>query len=345
MKIDLRSDTVTRPSAAMRQAMAQAEVGDDVYGEDPTVTQLEAAAAALLGMEAALFAPSGTQANLVALLTHCGRGDEYIAGQDAHTYRYEGGGAAALGGIQPQPLPFEPDGTLDLDRVARAVKPLDFHFAHTRLLCLEDTQAGKPLPLGYLQQARALADTHGLAMHLDGARLFNAAVSQGVLPGQIAAHFDSVSICLSKGLGAPIGSVLCGTEEWIAAARRWRKMTGGGMRQAGIVAAAGLIALRDGPQHLALDHAKAAQLAAGLAALPGFEVLNVATNMVFVGFAPAWSEPLAHWLKGQGVLVFAECPMRLVTHVDVPQEAIADVVAAFAAFAFQNEKREARTNN
>ena len=332
MTIDLRSDTVTRPSTAMRQAMAQAQVGDDVYGEDPTVARLEAEAAALLGTEAALFAPSGTQTNLIALLTHCGRGDEYIAGQEAHTYRYEGGGAAALGGIQPQPLSFEPDGTLDLDRVARAIKPPDFHFARTRLLCLEDTQAGKPLPLGYAQRARALADAHGLAMHLDGARLFNAATFHDIPPRQLAAPFDSVSICLSKGLGAPIGSILCGRRPWIEEARRWRKMTGGGMRQAGIVAAAGLVALREGPVRLALDHARADQLGAGLAALPGFEVLSVATNMVFLGFDPAWRESLACWLKEHGVLVFAECPMRLVTHVDVPEAAIPEVIDAFASF-------------
>lgn len=332
MKIDLRSDTVTRPSEAMRRAMAQAEVGDDVYGEDPTVAQLEAEAAALLGMEAALFAPSGTQTNLIALLTHCGRGDEYIVGQEAHTYRYEGGGAAALGGIQPQPLPFEPDGTLALDQVERAIKPPDFHFARTHLLCLEDTQAGKPLPLGYAQQARALADAHGLAMHLDGARLFNAAVFHDVPPRQLAAPFDSVSICLSKGLGAPIGSILCGKQYWIDAARRWRKMVGGGMRQAGIVAAAGLVALREGPSRLGLDHAKAAQLAAGLGVLPGFKVLGAATNMVFLGFDPRWSKPLAHWLEEQGVLIFAECPLRLVTHVDVPAESIPLVIDAFASF-------------
>ena len=223
--------------------MVQAQVGDDVYGEDPTVNQLERVCAARLGFDAALLLPSGTQSNLVALLSHCARGDEYIAGQDAHTYRYEGGGAAVLGGIQPQPLPFNDDGTLPLSAVAAAVKPDDFHFANTRLLCLENTQAGNSVPPAYFAAARKLADQFDLRVHLDGARLFNAVVALGVEVTDITGHCDSVSLCLSKGLGAPVGSVLCGGAEFIDAGRRWRKILGGGMRQAGIIAAAGLYAL------------------------------------------------------------------------------------------------------
>ncbi|MEE4314366.1 MAG: low-specificity L-threonine aldolase, partial [Desulfofustis sp.] len=206
-QIDLRSDTVTKPTAAMREVMAAAEVGDDVYGEDPTVNQLEELTASMLACEAGLFAPSGTQTNLLALLSHCQRGDEYIVGQLAHTYKYEGGGAAVLGSIQPQPLDFEQDGTLDLERVAAAVKPDDFHFARTRLLCLENTQGGLALPLDYLARARDCADRCGLKLHLDGARIFNAAIKCGVELSEISRYFDTVSVCLSKGLGAPVGSV------------------------------------------------------------------------------------------------------------------------------------------
>ncbi|MFU8769867.1 MAG: low-specificity L-threonine aldolase, partial [Desulfotignum sp.] len=263
-QIDLRSDTVTRPGREMLAAMMAAPVGDDVYGEDPTVNLLEQTAARITGKAAALFCASGTQTNLVALLSHCERGDEYIVGQTAHTYRYEAGGGAVLGSIQPQPLDFEPDGTLDLARVARFIKPDDFHFAKTRLLCLENTQGGKVLPLEYLKDARALADRHGLGFHLDGARVFNAAVKLGVDVKEITTLFDSVSCCLSKGLGAPVGSVLCGSDAFIARARRWRKMVGGGMRQAGILAAAGLYALSRNIDRLAEDHAHAARLAAGL---------------------------------------------------------------------------------
>ncbi|MDP7289739.1 MAG: low-specificity L-threonine aldolase, partial [Phycisphaerae bacterium] len=225
--IDLRSDTVTKPTQAMRDAMATAEVGDDVYSEDPTVNRLEALAAEMLGMEAAVFAPSGTQSNLIGLLSHCQRGDEYIVGQHAHTYKYEGGGAAVLGSIQPQPLAFEPDGTLDLDKVAYAIKPDDFHFARTRLLCLENTHRGLVLPMEYLARAEAFARGRGLSLHLDGARLFNAAVKLDIPVADIARHFDSVSICLSKGLGAPVGSLLCATGSLVKEARKWRQMLGG----------------------------------------------------------------------------------------------------------------------
>ncbi|MFW6055107.1 MAG: low-specificity L-threonine aldolase, partial [Thermodesulfobacteriota bacterium] len=252
--IDLRSDTVTRPSPEMLAAMNRAEVGDDVYGEDPSVNHLEALAAEKLGTEAALFVSSGTQGNLLGVMTHCTRGDEYIVGQKAHTYRLEGGGAAVLGGIQPQPLDFEPDGTLDLIKVASFIKPDDIHCARTRLLCLENTMGGTPLPLEYLGQAARLAKKHRLNTHLDGARIFNAAVKQEVPVQAISEHFDSVSFCLSKGLGAPVGSVLCGSREQIQKARRWRKVLGGGMRQAGYLAAAGVYALENNVQRLAEDH-------------------------------------------------------------------------------------------
>lgn len=232
--IDLRSDTVTRPTAAMREAMFNVEVGDDVYGEDPTVNALQARVAADLGFESALFLPSGTQSNLCALLAHCERGDEYIVGMEAHTYKYEGGGAAVLGSIQPQPIPQTPQGVLPLNAVEAAIKPVDPHFARTRLLCLENTWMGQALPLDYLAEARALCDRRGLGQHLDGARLYNAAVASGVAAGEITRHFDSVSVCFSKGLGAPVGSVLAGSHALIERARRWRKVCGGGMRQSGM---------------------------------------------------------------------------------------------------------------
>lgn len=311
--IDLRSDTVTRPTEAMRAAMLAAEVGDDVYGEDPTVNALEALAADLLGHEAGVFMPSGTQTNLVALLTHCGRGDEYIAGATAHTYQYEGGGAAALGGIQPQTVPFQADGTLDLQAVRAVVKPIDPHFARSRLLCLENTQAGRATGPDYFVAARALCDELGLRLHLDGARLFNAAVATGVPAGDIARHCHSISLCLSKGLGAPVGSVLVGGREFIAAARRWRKVVGGGMRQAGILAAAGIYALRHHVERLAEDHAKAARLA---------ELVNARyqgaarpfTNMVFVDLPAAELAALQARLKANDIVIRGP---RWVTHLDV----------------------------
>lgn len=308
--VDLRSDTVTRPCAAMRHAMAAAEVGDDVYGEDPTVNRLENACAERLGFEAGLFVASGTQSNLAALLTHCGRGDEYIAGQMAHTYRFEGGGAAVFGGIQPQPVPFEDDGTLDLEAVAAAIKPDDFHFARTRLLCLENTQAGKALPLPYLARAAVFAEREGLALHLDGARLFNAAIAEGVPAAEIAGHFNTVSVCLSKGLGAPVGSVLCGSAAFIDEARRWRKVLGGGMRQAGVLAAAGLHALQHNVERLGEDHQRARALASALAS----HGLNVTchTNMVFVEDVP--TARMVQVMDAAGVLVSGS---RWVVHLDV----------------------------
>ena len=331
--IDLRSDTVTRPSEAMRRAMASAEVGDDVFGDDPTVRRLEAETAGRLGKEAGLFAPSGTQANLLALLSHCQRGDEYIVGQQAHTYRYEGGGAAVLGSIQPQPLDFAADGTLDLARVAKAIKPEDFHFARTRLLCLENTVGGLALPMDYLGEAEDLVRARGLAFHLDGARLFNAAVKLGVPPEAIARPFDSVSVCLSKGLGAPVGSVLCGSRELIERARRWRKMLGGGMRQAGLLAAAGLYALEHNIERLAEDHAKAARLAAGLGGIAGLEVdfAPAQTQMVFVR-PGARGRGLPAFLEERGILIAGGETIRLVLHLDVSEDDIDPVLRAFEEF-------------
>ncbi|MDT8420675.1 MAG: low-specificity L-threonine aldolase [Desulfuromonadales bacterium] len=330
--IDLRSDTVTRPTPAMRELMASADVGDDVYGEDPTVNRLEELAAGLAGMEAALFVCSGTQSNLLALLSHCQRGDEYIAGQTAHTYRYEGGGAAVLGGIQPQPLDFSSDGTLALEKVAAAIKPQDCHFANTRLLCLENTQDGKVLPLDYQQAAASLARERGLALHLDGARVFNAAVQQQVPLERITRHYDSVSICLSKGLGAPVGSVLCGTAALIATARRWRKVVGGGMRQAGVLAAAGILALTGHVERLAEDHRNARRLADGLSGLAGIEVDPgaVQTNMVFVRAAASRRAALQSFLAERGILVGGYGDLRLVTHLDVDSRDVDRVVDAFA---------------
>lgn len=332
--IDLRSDTVTRPTAAMRQAMAQAPVGDDVWGDDPTVQQLEALSAALLGKEAALYLPSGTQSNLVALLTHCQRGDEYLVGQDAHTYKYEGGGGAVLGSIQPQPLAMAPDGSIPLDSIRAAIKPDDFHFARTRLLCLENTIAGKVLGLDYMNAACALADAHALAKHLDGARVFNAAVRLGVDVQRIAAPFDTVSVCLSKGLGAPVGSVLCGPRDFIREARRWRKMLGGGMRQAGIIAAAGIYALQHNIARLAEDHANAALLAAELAALPdiSIDLASVQTNMVFFTPRAGTAEALTQYLRERDILVDPGRTIRLVTHLDVSRDAVLATATAVRDF-------------
>ncbi len=332
--IDLRSDTVTRPTPAMRAAMADAVVGDDVFGDDPTVNELQARSAEMLGTEAALFVPSGTQCNLAALLSHCERGDEYIVGQQAHTYKWEGGGAAVLGSIQPQPLEFEADGSLDLESVANAIKPDDSHFARTRLLCLENTQGGKVLPLDYIAQASAFAKRHGLALHLDGARVFNAAVKLNIPVREIAQHFDSIAFCLSKGLGAPVGSVLCSTEALIKRAHRWRKVLGGGMRQAGILAAAGLVALANHVERLADDHANAQQLADGLASIDELEVdpSLVQTNMVFISMDHSHRDPLAKFLRQHGILVASGKTTRLVTHLDVTTDDVQSVVERFKEF-------------
>ena len=341
--IDLRSDTVTRPTAAMRAAMAAAPVGDDVFGDDPTVNALQDRIAALLGKDAALFMPSGTQSNLAALMAHCQRGDEYLVGQQAHTYRYEGGGAAVLGSIQPQPIAHQPDGTLALADIAAAIKPDDAHFARTRLLALENTIGGQVLPLAYQQAATTLARQHGLATHLDGARLFNAAVAQAGAGGSasgdplaearhIASLYDSVSVCFSKGLGAPVGSALVGSRELIQRAHRVRKMLGGGLRQAGVLAAAALHALDHLVGRLADDHAHARALAQGLAGLPGVTVLPPATNIVFIDLAPRLDgAAVLRLAAAQGVLLTGLYRLRLVTHLDVAPEAVGRAASVLAA--------------
>ena len=332
--IDLRSDTVTRPGAAMRDAMHAAAVGDDVYGEDPTVNALQQRLAEDLGFEAALFVPTGTQSNLLALLAHCERGDEYLVGMDAHTYKFEGGGAAVLGSIQPQPIVQAEDGSLPLDRVAAAIKPIDPHFARTRLLALENTWHGRPLPLDYLRQAGEFARERGLGYHLDGARLFNAAVACAVPARAIARHFDTVSVCLSKGLGAPVGSVLVGPQALIDKARRWRKVCGGGWRQAGMLAAACLHALDHHVDRLADDHARAARLASALATVDGIRLLGQHTNMVFIDVPAERLRALDAHLRQAGIRIsIGYLPtLRLVTHLDVDDDDIGRTVEAFAGF-------------
>ncbi len=346
--IDLRSDTVTRPTTAMREAMRAAPVGDDVFGDDPSVNALQDKIAALLGFEAALFVPTGTQSNFCGILAHCQRGDEYIVGQMAHCYRWEGGGAAVLGSVQPQPLAHAADGTLPLADIEAAIKPDDAHFAKTRLLALENTIGGQLLPLAYVQAATHLARSHGLATHLDGARLFNAATAQYALKNlhnglkdivkpdgiatnniadgvfqearSIAGHFDSVSVCFSKGLGAPVGSALCGSRDFIARAHRIRKMVGGGMRQAGILAAAASHALDHHIDRLVNDHALAQRLGQALATIDGLTVDPVHSNIVFVdvhGPAKAKAAGLIAHLKQHGIWATSLYRLRFVTHLDV----------------------------
>ncbi|OWQ83037.1 low-specificity L-threonine aldolase [Roseateles aquatilis] len=335
--VDLRSDTVTQPTAGMRAAMAAAPLGDDVFGDDPSVNALQAALAERLGFEAALFMPSGTQSNLCALMAHCQRGDEYIVGQFAHTYRWEGGGAAVLGSIQPQPLNHAPDGSLPLADIEANIKPDDAHFARTRLLALENTIGGKVLPMDYLAAASALARRHGLARHLDGARLFNAAVALDpadpyAAAGRICAHFDSVSVCFSKGLGAPVGSVLCGSRELIGRAHRWRKMLGGGMRQAGVLASAAHHALEHQVRRLADDHALAKRLAEGLQGLSGLTVEAPQTNIVFCDVATDIAADLVAHLKSRGVLTTGLYKLRFVAHLDVDADGIDRTIAATREF-------------
>lgn len=331
--IDLRSDTVTLPTDAMRQAMAAADVGDDVYGDDPTVAALEADGARLAAKEAALFFPSGTQANLVALLTHCQRGEEYIVGQKAHNYLFEAGGAAVLGSIQPQPLDFGDDATLPLDKVAAAIKPDDFHFARTRLLSLENTHNGKVVPQDYLRQAWALTRDRQLALHIDGARIFNAAVAQGIPLSEISQYCDTLTICLSKGLGAPVGSLLCGSEAYIAIARRWRKMVGGGMRQAGILAAGARYALEHHVARLHEDHDNARWLAQQLAEL-GVDIVapGAQTNMLFIRQPADLAARLAPWMRDHGIIIASGTLTRLVTHLNVSRQDLAKVVDCWRTF-------------
>jgi threonine aldolase len=336
--IDLRSDTVTQPTAAMREAMLLAPLGDDVFGDDPTVNALQERIAQITGKEAALFMPSGTQSNLCALMAHCERGDEYIVGQNAHTYRYEGGGAAVLGSIQPQPLAQNASGEMSLSDIAAAIKPIDCHFARTRLLALENTWNGHVMSQDYLAQATGLARQHGLAVHLDGARLFNAAVAQ-VEGGSVTSsvrrivdHFDSVSVCFSKGLGAPVGSALCGSRELIAKALRWRKVLGGGLRQSGVLAAAALHALEHHVDRLADDHALAQRLAQGLQGISGLSVRSAQTNIVFVDVADGRGPALLEALKAQGVLATGLIGLRFVTHLNVDAAGIDHAVACIRQF-------------
>lgn len=357
MTIDFRSDTVTRPTAAMKQAMMSAALGDDVFGDDPTVLQLQQMAAEMLGFEAALIAPSGTQTNLIALMTHCQRGDEAIVGQQWHTYRWEAGGMAVLGSIQPQPLEHQPDGTLALSDIAAAIKPDDPHFARTRLVVLENTTGGKVLPLSYMRAVRDLARERGLATHIDGARLFNAAVALAAEDGSdpiakaraLCEGYDSVSLCLSKGLGAPIGSLLLGTKSFISQARRTRKMLGGGMRQAGLLAAAGIHALQHHVTRLADDHANAALLAAGLGEfaakhprLAGHAVVHPAqTNMLFMDLSAELADDFIGYLARHDIKVTAGTQrvrdqtlrrLRWVTHLDVSRQDVEEALRIIADF-------------
>ncbi len=331
MIVDLRSDTVTKPTAAMREAIARAEVGDDVFGDDPTVNALQERIAAMLGKEAALFVPTGTQSNLCALMSHCQRGDEYLVGQMAHTYRWEAGGGAVLGSIQPQPIAHQADGTLALTDIEANIKPDDAHFARTRLLALENTLGGRLMPMDYLRDATALARRHGLATHLDGARLFNAAVAMGgdarTNARAMADLFDSVSVCFSKGLGAPAGSALVGSKELIDRARRVRKMAGGTMRQVGVLAAAALHALDHHVDRLADDHARARRLADGLQGLAGIAVQAPQTNMVFVDLPRERAAAAVAALRERGVLATGLYQLRLVTHLDVDDAGIAHAIA------------------
>jgi threonine aldolase len=334
--VDLRSDTVTRPTPAMREAMARAELGDDVFGDDPSVNALQEQIAAMLGKGAALFMPSGTQSNLAGIMSHCGRGDEYIVGQGAHTYRYEAGGAAVLGSVQPQPLPNQSDGSLALADIEAAIKPDDEHFARSRLLALENTIGGKVLSMTYLAQATQLARDRGMATHLDGARLFSAAVALGgdarTTAAAIAGHFDSVSVCFSKGLGAPVGSALVGSKELIQRAHRWRKMLGGGMRQAGVLAAAASHALQYHIDRMAEDHALAVQLAEGLLGIDGLDVVPPQTNIVFATARGGHGPALLVHLKAEGVLATGLIGLRFVTHLDVDRAGIERAVAAARGF-------------
>ena len=331
--IDLRSDTVTRPSRAMLEEMMAAPVGDDVYGDDPTVNALQQYAAKLSGKEAAIFLPTGTQANLVALLSHCQRGEEYIAGQGAH-YLYEAGGAAVLGSIQPQPIDAAPDGSLPLDKIAAKIKADDIHFARTRLLSLENTHNGKVLPREYLKDAWEFTRERNLALHVDGARIFNAIVAYGCELKDVTQYCDSFTICLSKGLGTPVGSLLVGSHEYIKRAIRWRKMTGGGMRQAGILAAAGLYALKNNVARLQEDHDNAAWMAEQLREA-GADVMRHDTNMLFVRVGEEHATALGEYMKAQGVLINASPIVCLVMHLDVSREQLAEVVAHWRAFLTQ----------
>ena len=331
--IDLRSDTTTQPSEGMRRRMASAPVGDDVFGDDPTVNALQERVANLAGKDAALLLPSGTQSNLVALLSHCQRGEEYLVGQDYHTYLYEAGGAAVFGSIQPQPIPVSADGTLDLELVQSLIKPDDPHFALSKLLVLENTHNGKVLGLDYMAQASALAQRHGLSLHLDGARIFNAATELGVELKEIVGDVDSVSICFSKGLGAPVGSLLCGSVEFIAAAKRWRKMAGGGLRQAGVLAAAIDYALDHHVDRLKSDHANAKRIAEAVSGLDAVTLLSNQTNMVFIELADEdTGAQFGQFLAERGINALGGKRMRLVAHLGISEQDTDAVIASLEEY-------------
>lgn len=330
---DFRSDTVTRPDAGMRRAMAEAEVGDDVFGDDPTVNLLEQRMAGMVNKQAALFVPSGTMSNLLALMSHCGRGDEYIAGQKAHLYVNEAGGAAVLGSIQPQPIAHQADGTMALDEIEAAIKPDDSHYARTKVIALENTFGGRALPMTYMTAVAEIARRHGLGLHLDGARAFNAALALGVGIEELAAPFDTVSICLSKGLGAPVGSVLVGRGDLITKARRLRKMLGGGLRQSGVLAAAGLYALEHNVGRLADDHRLARQLAEGLSRHAALSVSAPDTNIIWVRMAPDLGKRFLAFLDENGIGVTGHYgQQRWVTHLEVGDEDVAGALAAVERF-------------
>ena len=331
--IDLRSDTTTQPSEGMRRRMASAPVGDDVFGDDPTVNALQERVANLAGKDAALLLPSGTQSNLVALLSHCQRGEEYLVGQDYHTYLYEAGGAAVFGSIQPQPVPVSADGTLDLELVQSLIKPDDPHFALSKLLVLENTHNGKVLGLDYMAQASALAQRHGLSLHLDGARIFNAATELDVELKEIVGDVDSVSICFSKGLGAPVGSLLCGSVEFIAAAKRWRKMAGGGLRQAGVLAAAIDYALDHHVDRLKSDHANAKRIAEAVSGLDAVTLLSNQTNMVFIELADEdTGAQFGQFLAERGINALGGKRMRLVAHLGISEQDTDAVIASLEEY-------------
>ena len=339
--VDLRSDTVTQPTPAMREAMARAEVGDDVYGEDPTINRLQSMAAKRLGKEAGLFVPSGTMGNLASVLAHCGRGDEAIMGHLGHTFLFEAGGVAALGGVMPHTIPNQPDGTLKMEDILEAIRnPNDPHHPLSRLVILENTHnrcGGVPLSVEYTRKVGETAHAHGLRLHLDGARIFNAAVALNVPAADLAGPADSVTFCLSKALCAPVGSVICGSAEFIGRAHRIRKQLGGGMRQAGVLAAAGIVALEQNVDRLAEDHRRARQLAAGLAKIPGLHLDNPIppSNMVFVTLDDkvnsSGAEVVAR-LYEQKVRVGAVSPrrFRLVTHYWIDDEGVEKALKAFA---------------
>lgn len=337
--IDLRSDTVTQPAPGMREAMAQAAVGDDVYGEDPSINTLQAMSATMLGKEAGLFVPSGTMGNLASLLAHCNRGDEIIMGNVAHTFLYEAGGVAALGGIQPHTIPNQPDGTLAQEDILAAIRGDDAHMPPTRLITLENTHnrcGGAALSVEYTQSIGELAKEHDLLLHLDGARIFNAAAALQVTPAELAAPADSITFCLSKGLCAPVGSIICGNAEFIHKTHRIRKQLGGGMRQAGILASAGIVALETIVPHMTEDHIRANELASGLAAIPGV-ILDPGTpytNMVYLTLhneIPSDAKQIALRLKEMDIMVGIVGPrrFRLVTHYWIDSAAVVHTVEAF----------------